>query len=237
MAPTHSGLWWRYALRHPFLAVFVILTVFAPMIGVVGRGVQSTDRRFQREGVPVEATVTGKSRFLFKRNWTNKVTYHYRAGDRDLEGSGTIPDAPWARLAVGDPLPVKYLPGDPQDSRPAVVSDETLSRMGFLVIGIAAALTALGLLGVALSVLGVSRRVRLLRTSETALAVIDDVIRQHGVIVYRYADADGGEHEGRLLAPRGIGEAREPGDTLLVVVDPKHPARHEVDLFGVRAGG
>jgi hypothetical protein len=230
---TAFRLWWYYALNS-YLPLAILLTLTSPGFLIIMLAVRGEDQRYAREGVAGEATVLSKSRLPTKSGWTNTVRYRFAARDgRTVEASGTIPDGRWALLNEGDRIPIQYLASDPGQSRPAYVGEGERDILGMIGIGSAVGLMAFALLLLFFCWRGIARRIRLLRRGTPTLAEIVDVHQQFGVLHYRYRDAAGREHKDRM-SRNSQTRTLQRGDTLRLVYDPSRPARHEVDVLGVR---
>jgi Protein of unknown function (DUF3592) len=229
-------MWFRYALRHSLLPVLLLLLIGTSIGTVIIYSLLKTNFQFRREGVEAEATVLDKSRTRAKKSWNNKVVYQFTGPDGNvIEAEDAIPDGPWAGLKKGSRMPILYLRSDPSKSRANFVSSEDRIQMGTIGIIAGCAVAGLALLGVLFSMRGLSKRIRLVRTGERTLATVKEFLAEYGVVVYEYRDDAGQPHEGREQAPRGICGAKDPGETFVVLYDPRKPQRHEIDRYSLRS--
>ena len=205
------------------------------------------EKDFREHAVPAVAHVTGKVRELQKTGNKSQTVhlllYTYQdAEGRQYEGKAGASAAAWSQAKTGDTLTIEYASNNPTSSRRA--GNPLSAGPALLVLGgIGGLFTALGLPLMAYSLVGSSRRARLVRNGVVALGVVGDVMEDDSALkvagsyrlTYRFTDEQGATREGRGPAqPWSLAARWDPGETILVLYDPRHPDRNEADIFEAR---
>ena len=105
-------------------AVGAILLVLGATAAIVGWRVLQVERRYRREGIVTDATVTGKRMVGASSSPSNDTRYEvsYRFAPRPGEtvaGSDSIPGDVWMNLHDGSAVAIAYLASDPSVNRAA----------------------------------------------------------------------------------------------------------------------
>jgi hypothetical protein len=231
---------------------FVSLEADRAAAGLVGR--------FRASGTPVEGRVlrtrVEKERIAGaaprgpKYRTVHTVSYLYYVKGVLHQGHAEVKPADYGRLRIGEPVPIEYLSDEPDTSRVAFGPAKVPMRSQFFVLGVAIVFAVVTGVGVALclrAVVGSRRRAHLVLNGVQAEATVDrvEIVERQtkqgtsstAFLHYRYcAEGDGAWHEGRSPAvPVPLRDRWSKGDTILVLYDPKDPARHEPDFYEVRA--
>jgi hypothetical protein len=176
-------------------------------------------RELRAGGVVVKATVTRHWRTSGKDS-ERRIAYEFQYEGSIYRSSVKAPKSIWARLDVGSPIDVRFLPGRPERNHPA---DWEKSDMPFwLPPALAVLLVALGVLFAFV----VRRQIRLLSEGRAAPAmVIGYRNSQHGqkALKYEFPLVEGG-------VGKGSGHpTRKPvavGSTITVIYDRDNPKRN-----------
>lgn len=121
---------------------FLLGGIFAAVIGFV---LLQDELRFGREGVAVQAVVTGTDRFSGGEDGPSyEVRYQFDNPETGFSsfGRSDIDESTYDRTSVGDPIEVTYLPVDPNKSR--VGSPEPQLLIPLVVFGAAALFAVVG---------------------------------------------------------------------------------------------
>ena len=106
----------------PLLILLVIgaVLIFTGLRSMrVGRLAQVDERRLAAEGVDGQARVTKKRDIHPRRSAPGFfIAYAFTAGaQQTVEGQAEVSQADYTQLNVGDAVAIRYVPGDPKNSR------------------------------------------------------------------------------------------------------------------------
>jgi Protein of unknown function (DUF3592) len=244
-----ARLRWRY-LRGVLWWIGVAFAFLGTVALVVAFFARQYEKRFQSEGVPGVATVTGKDKKLETTNKKRETHYYLLYAFRDAAGKAyqgreRVSQDAWQRAKNGDTLAIQYVRDDPATNRPA--KDAAAAAWGPVVAAGFGGLFAIT--GWSLAVYAFirsGRRVRIVRDGVPALGVVDDLLidesagKVNGIpfycLTYRFTDEEGSTHEGRSPAlPRALQSRWQAGDPILILYDRENSARSEADIFEARA--
>lgn len=176
-------------------------------------------RSLRESGTVVQGSVTRHWRTGGKEA-ERRIAYEFEYEGRVYRASSRTPKAIWARLAVGSPIDVRFVPGRPELNHPAEWQDGDLPP--WLAPAVAAMLVGLGILVIWL----IRRQIRLLSDGRPAPAVVVGHRRtQHGqkILKYEFPLVEGG-------IGKGSGHpSRKPlavGSILCVLYDRDNPKRN-----------
>ncbi len=248
MIMSPARLRWLY-LRGAFLVIGVIFTLAGVVLGLIAAYLWQREAAFHRQAVRAVATVTGKEQRLEstgkggKRNvFILKYTFPDAAG-RQHEGEARVSQDQWRRANPGDPLDVEYAANNPGDNRAVGESAEGLWVI-WLLLGIGALFGSLGIVFLGYALVQSGRRARLVREGTPALGTVDAVVKDDGAVkvkgnyrlAYHFTDNEGNTWEGRGPSqPWSLAARWNPGETILVLYDPRDPRRNEADVFEARS--
>jgi hypothetical protein len=245
-----ARLRWRYLRGVPFVVGVAFL--FLGTVALTGAFFAwRYEKRFQAEGVPAVATVTGEETKLETTQKNRKETHFYLlysfqdAAGTTYQGRAGVSQDAWQHAKKGDTLAIQYVRSEPSNNRPA--KDAASAAWAPIVLagfGGLFAVIGLALLGYALA--RATRRVRIVRDGVPALGVVDELEidesagKVNGVPFYRltytFTDEDGKTNEGHSAAlPRALQDRWQPGDPILILYDRANPTRNEADIFQARA--
>ena len=89
---------------------------------------------YRTEGISVPGSVIGMERHVGRRHESHYLTYQYSDGSNASYRVHTSVDAQtWDGLNKGDPVPIKYLPGQPQSGRLDIDSENKAEAVGAIV--------------------------------------------------------------------------------------------------------
>jgi len=138
-------------------------------------------------------------------------------------------------------IPAEYR-DNPEESRPLEAAAPT--RWGLLLFGAIGGLFASLGIGLASHALITSARpARIVRDGTPVLGVVNEIAENDSALkvagtyrlVYCFTDESGTAWEGRgPPQPWSLASRWDPGENILVLFDPKDPARNEADLFETR---
>jgi hypothetical protein len=202
------------------LAVLLMLGAIASIVFLsreASRQAAET-RQMLTSGLVVEGSIT--------RHWRtggeeskHRIAYEFEHHGRTYGGSAKTPKRVWAKLAVGSPLPVRFLPDRPERNHPA---DWRTGDMPLWVPPLAAgSLVAVAVLLVWL----IRRQTQLLSEGRPAPArIVKHNSGQHGKsYTYEFPLLGGGTEKGNS------GEISKPpavGSTICVIYDRDNPGRN-----------
>jgi len=209
--------------------------VFAGSAGVyTGLDEWQSSRRFEREALPVEATVIAKSLAAASREAGTStkyaIVYRFTASNGEsIEQTEELPVDEWERLDEGSPLEVQYLPSAPSAAR--------LHRSPWWVPPlITGAMALFVLIGVAVGWPGVRRALLIARVERKGVAVQATVQNvwatgttinrvQQWQLSYEFRDGSGVAQRGEsdLLAPHEAADW-QAGDHGVVRYDRDRPS-------------
>jgi hypothetical protein len=237
-------------LRLLFEGGWSVLTILGAVFFLTGVGTVflaryliSTEKRYEREGKTVQATVTrkdtyttrstsGSGRHRHTRTRTHyRVHYTFRSDDgKSHSGRGNVSHSLWSSLDPGRPIEVQYLPGNPSKNRPAAAKQGKTVWVFLLfpVIFGGAGLVMLVIVG-----RRAARHGTLLTQGNLTRGTVEEKTLRRDIrinnrspyaISYRFESADGGTHTGKDLVLDEATAARlEPGQPVGVLYLPTHP--------------
>jgi hypothetical protein len=235
-----GALWW-IGLAFALVGIVIILITFS---------LWQNEKSFQERAVRAVATVTGKEKRLDKR-LTKKgetletvhllvYTFQDPAG-RQHQGKAGVSAQAWAQAKKGDALAIEYAGNDPAVSRPA---GSAAPAWGWPILaGMGVLFASIGVGLVAYTVYWSGRRTRLVRDGVAALGVVGEVVEDNSAVkvagkyrlTYQFTDGQGTTWEGRgPPQPWSLAARWDPGETILVLYDPRNPRRNEADVFETR---
>jgi hypothetical protein len=247
MNMSSARLRWLY-LRGPFWWGGLVFAVVGLISLGIGLAIWRWEQNFQEHAVRAEARVTRKEtgRVPKGKNGSEKawyLVYTFRDGaGREQEGKIGASPEDWTRAKPGDTLAIEYDSTDPTSSRRA--GTEAHAGWGLLILGGIGGLFSL--VGVSLATIAwvkSGQRTRLVRFGTPALGVVGDVIENDSALkaagtyrlTYRFTDANGQTWEGRgPPQPWSLAARWDPGETILVLYDPRNPRRNEPDVWEAR---
>jgi hypothetical protein len=219
----------RARLRRRFRAVRWVLALAAVLPGscvyALGRVEVAQLERLSREGEVADARVTGK-REGGGRDRTCRVTAAFHVNGSTFEAEHTVSRERFAATAIGAPLEVTYLPGDPATSRLDRVDADRVARESAAFTWGALALCAAFGFVCCVHELCVRRALRLLRHGTAAIATVVAPARRARARTahFVFRTDDGAEHAGRsTFAHEDVPVL--PGDSAPVLYDPRVPRR------------
>ncbi len=201
------------------LGLAVALLACAPVAGIL-LGVlfnrQADERRLLREqGVPAQARITRLWRHRGEQR-RHRAEYTFTANASEYHGQTELARRIWITLAPGSPLPVRYLPTNPDLHQ--VGNRERKAAPLWVAYLVAVAVAT----GGGLALLPIRSQRRLLSEGRPALAVVSKHTKgQHGQVShYEFQVLSGATAAGRC------GPAKKPaaiGSTLCVLYNPDNP--------------
>ena len=162
-----------------------------------------------------------------------------------IRDDSKIPDElfeDWKRAKPGDTLEVEYDRTDPATSRRA--GTEAHAEWGLFILGGIGGLFAfVGISLMAIAFLASAKRTRPVRFGSPALGVVGEVVENDSALkvagtyrlTYQFTDEDGTIWEGHgPPQPWSLAARWDPGDTILVLYNPRDPTRNEPDIWEAR---
>lgn len=211
-----------------------VLFVFGLVFGGIGVREGLREQAYRDQGLMADARVVDKSIVRAERaeQSTTRYVLSYRyttAEGEPRDGTADVSVEEWERLEPGAALPIVYLPGQIDTSRPQDDGDAVLT---IVFVSIGAAFALIGGTVAFMSGRSVARMIRVLRigadTDGTVLRAAPTNVRINRVpqwqIHYRYRDGLGRVHEAasHVVSPRE-GSAWNEGDAGRVRFDPERP--------------
>lgn len=140
-------------MKRFFLIYFgAVWIAVAALFGFLGKIMLDREAKFHESGVVVDGTVSSKrmeERWERRDGRNEKITSHLvkytfetRQG-RKLEAENGVPESEYQHMHVGEPVPIEYLPDEPEVSRVAGGS-ETLPGWLMIIFGVLCALVGVG---------------------------------------------------------------------------------------------
>ena len=238
---------WLY-LRGPFLWMGQGCALVGMALFVLGLSIWRWERGFQSHVVRGEAKVTGKEKGSVPKGKNRSETAYLLAytfadeAGRQWEGKMGVSPEEWNRARPGDTLAIEYDRTDPATSRRA--GTEAHAEWGLLILGgIGGLFATVGIALTATAFVASGQRTRLVRFGTPALGVVDEVVENASALkvansyrlTYRFTDGNGQTWEGQgPPQPWSLAARWEPGETILVLYDPRNPRRSEPDIWEVR---
>ena len=172
------------------------------------------------QGIDGEATISRLWRDAGKDH-TPMVAYHFTHEGRGYSGKSSAPSRTWRTLAVGAPLPVRFLPSNPSVNQPRAWEPDVLPAWLGLLVG------GMMLLGPIIIGCALSAEKRLLAEGQAVPGVVTRYSNAgHGQkrVQYEFAIRKGSTP----LKGRGCPTRRLPsiGDVICVLYDPENPKRN-----------
>ena len=203
------------------LACLLVLGSIAAAVGLTRVSSRGTAENLElaASGVETQAVVTRQWRTSNGENTELRVAYEFTYEGRAYRSSVRAPRSIWARLTVGSPLSIRFVPAHPALNHPSGWRRDELPRW-------LPAMVAVGLLLPALLLLFMLRRqIQLLSDGRAAPGVVIGHRRVKGgqVLRYEFALMGGG------VAKGSGGHSRRPpavGSTITVVYDRDNPKRN-----------
>jgi hypothetical protein len=203
------------------LAIALMLGAIASIVFLTREASRQAEavEHMMTDGLVVDAVVT--------RHWQSggeesrhRIGYEFQHDGRTYAGAGKLPKRTWARLSVGSPVSVRYLPEQPQRNQ---LADARNSGMP---LWFPPGLSVLLVAGALLLVWLIRRQMRLLSEGRPAVArVVKHTSGQHGKsFTYEFPVLGGGTRKGSSGA-----EVRKPpavGATLCVIYDRDNPGHN-----------
>ena len=227
-----------------------VLTILGAIFLLTGIGTAflarfliSAEKRYEREGRTVQASVTSKDTYTTRstsgtgrhrrtRTRTHyRVAYTFRTDDgTSHSGRGNVSHSLWSSLAPGKPIEVQYLPDNPSKNRPAAAKQ---GRTVWFVVLFPLTFGGAGLVMLAI----VGRRARkhgtLLTQGNLTRGTVEEKTLRRDIrinnrspyaISYRFESADGGTHTGKdLVLDEATAATLEPGEPVGVLYLPTRP--------------
>jgi hypothetical protein len=225
-AELSGGAWRETRLTGAGIGVAILAALLFAGSLAAGFGLSRLRARQAAEQVALRETGV-EARAVVTRHWRTggkddipKIGYSFECQGQRCSGTAKTPHRIWQTLAVGDSIPVRFVPSNPLLNHPADWEFEVMP--GWVPGVLAAALTLPGLLIVFL----IRRQTRLLADGRPALATITGYRRvQHGrkMLKYEFKTLDGAVvkgHGGQTRRPPAI------GSTLTVLYDRDNPKRN-----------
>jgi hypothetical protein len=186
-----GGIWLLCGL--PFLILGIVFVVKEFRL----------EARFEKEAQTAEGILLTKSRRTNKNSKSYWVSYRFRAADGAvIKNEAQVGADDWERLTERQPIPVKYLPGQPETNRIEAGKTGWLLALIFTALGIF--FVPVGGLIFLKGMRGITRDLSLARdgliTAATVTEVSESDVSFNGVpqwrIRYRYHDQRGRPHLG-----------------------------------------
>jgi hypothetical protein len=213
-----------------FLALLMFAGAIATVIGLSRVSARETAERAQLDASSVEAQAT------ITRHWrtddksdTPMIAYEFEYGGHKLHGTSSAPGKEWRALAIGDTIPIRVVPENPEWNHPSAWQMRVMPQwLPFLTGGL---LAVIGLLLMAL----LQREKRLLSDGQAAPALVVGLRRVKGGQSLKYEFR---LNNGEVMKGRG-GQMRNPpelGSVVTIIYDvenPKRNAPYPLDLVRV----
>jgi len=181
------------------------------------------ERLFSEDGVDATATIVRVWRESNKEG-THMVSYRFLVDGREIIGNSKMYRNVWAGLHIGDAMPIRYLPSQPEVNRPAQRRPGPPSDW---------APWAIPLLFIWLPFFFwfmIRRQARLLAEGRPALATITKIRRaKHTIVYYEFPLLDGQVIKGR--SPVNRRNMPQPGEEACVLYMPENPRRNALYPF------
>jgi uncharacterized protein DUF3592 len=245
ISPIH--LYWLY-LRGPFLWMGLIIAFLGTALIALGYGIWRWEHEFQSYAVRAIAKVTGKETGTVKTGSHSSEPAYFLVytfldeTSKQYQGKVGAPLNDWKRAKRGDTLEIEYDRTAPATSRRA--GTEAHAGWGFLICGGIGGLFAfIGTLFFSVALVAAWRRTRLVRSGSPALGVVGEVVENESAfrvvgtyrLTYQFTDSDGTTWDGQgPPQPWSLAARWNPGETILVLYDPKKPGRNEPDIWESR---
>lgn len=217
---------WRRLARRHLLWLPLLPLAFALVFGTIGAVQVQKARLFAREGVDGSAQVVAReirSRRDRDGNTTTEriVTYRFQSlSGETVQGVEAVSRGLYDSLAPGQPVAVRYLPGNPAVNtlEPGIGAFEVIILgVGLLALGIGGGLAAF-LLRNKLSILRAARRGEVREARVTGHVVTGVKVNGRTQYRFRWVDAAGQEGESAMAA---LGDLPAEGAVVAVYVDPR----------------
>jgi hypothetical protein len=238
---------WLY-LHGSFLWMGLLFAFVGMALIALGLWIWGWEQGFQSRAIRTVATVTGKEKGRVPKGKNSSeiaffLVYTFRddAG-RQQQGKMGASFEDWRRAKRGDMLEIEYDSTSPATSRRA--GTEAHAEWGLLILGgIGGLFTLFGISLTSIAALASGQRTRLVRFGTPALGVVDEVIENESPLkvagtyrlTYRFTDGNGQTWEGRgPPQPWSLAGRWDPGETILVLYDPRNPRRNEPDIWEAR---
>ena len=198
--------------------------ILVVVIGVIGFGIlgaawdaANRDHRLRDEAKETDAVVTRKWSESTKTKHYN-VAYEFSAGGQTLRGKSELPRRNWQTLTAGSHIPVKYVPDEPEISRPSAAYPELLPYW------VPAAIAVMWIGMIILAAFPLRKERRLLRYGEPAPGIVTSHPTgrrpKYGYLTkYDFQLPDGRTVQGRTQRDAMFFS----GSTVCVLYDPKRP--------------
>jgi hypothetical protein len=238
---------WLY-LRGPFWWMGLGCVLVGLVLIVLGLSIWRWEQRFQSNAAQAVATITGKEKgSVPKGKKGSEPAYFLLFTFPDADGrqhAGKMRASPedWQRTKPGETLTVEYDRSDPATSRRA--GTEAHAGWGLLILGgIGALFTLVGISLSAIALVRSGQRTRLVRFGTPALGVVGEVVENDSALkvagtyrlTYCFPDENGQTWEGCGPPQSWSLAARwDPGETILVLYDPRNPRRNAPDIWEAR---
>ncbi|HEY1342081.1 MAG TPA: DUF3592 domain-containing protein [Bryobacteraceae bacterium] len=177
----------------------------------------------REHGAAAEAVITRLTRTGDKSE-DHRVAYEYAVGGQTYRRTRSVSSRFWRTLHVGDRLPIRYLPPNPEISYPEGQELRVMPWWAPALLGCSFGIPALIL------PIGIVRQRRLLAEGRPAPAIVKGFRRVHHshggggrFVSYEFPLLDGGVAKGRSTASRNT---PPEGGVICILYDPDHPKRN-----------
>jgi hypothetical protein len=240
-------LFWLY-LRGPFLWLGLILALIGMALIALGVSIWRWEREFQSHAVQAIAKVTRKETGNVKTGTHSSQPGYFLvytfADETGRQQSGKVGASldDWKRAKPGDKLDIEYDRTAPATSRRA--GTEAHAGWGLIIVGGCGGLFAVaGTSFIAIALVASIKRTRIVRFGSPALGVVGEVVENDSALrvtgtyrlTYQFTDGDGATWDGHgPPQPWSLAARWDPGETILVLYDPRNPRRSESDIWEAR---
>jgi hypothetical protein len=238
----HGAFWWG-GLGCALFGLTLIL---------LGVSLWRGEQRFQEHILRATAKVTNKEKGRETRESSKgkvSVMVYYLfyvfpdATGREHEGKMSVTDDAWKQAKAGDALAIEYDRTDPAGTSRRAGTDIHAGWGLLLLGGFGGVFASIGIPFALVALVQSVRRARLVQFGKPTIGTVTEVAENHAALkvagtyrlLYRFAVEDGETVEGRgPPQPWSLAARWNPGETILVLYNPRKPGRNEADVWEAR---